>query len=164
MWMWQETLLPNFVKLGVNLKFLHLGYHGNGCHFEFFQPPKAATHDGGYSYKVSWSMMKGIQFFFKFPVFCFHDNCSKVCPSNLLWSFLCFNFFLHFCRFHGNGSYFEKINPLTAQLHIAYDIPIRFHNVWSRHLREIVDKNVWKNNNNKNNRIAIHHPTAVGVM
>jgi hypothetical protein len=35
----------------------------------------------------------------------------------------------NFIRFHGNGSYFEKINPFTAQLHIAYDIPTRFHNV-----------------------------------
>jgi hypothetical protein len=33
--------------------FLHLGYHGNGRHFEFVQPPKAATHYGEYSYKVS---------------------------------------------------------------------------------------------------------------
>jgi hypothetical protein len=32
--------------------FLHLGYHGNGCHFEFFQPPKAATHYNEYSYEV----------------------------------------------------------------------------------------------------------------
>ena len=35
--------------------FLHLGYHGR--HFDFFftppPPPKAATHYGGYSYKVS---------------------------------------------------------------------------------------------------------------
>jgi hypothetical protein len=31
-----------------------LGYHGNGCHFEFFSTPsKAATHYGGYSSKVS---------------------------------------------------------------------------------------------------------------
>jgi hypothetical protein len=30
----------------------------------FFQPPKAATHYGGYSYKVSWSLMKGIQKYF----------------------------------------------------------------------------------------------------
>jgi hypothetical protein len=30
---------------------LYLGYHGNS-HFEFFQPPKAATYYGGYSYKV----------------------------------------------------------------------------------------------------------------
>jgi hypothetical protein len=34
--------------------FLHLGYHGNGRHFEFVQPPPtAATHYSGYSYKVS---------------------------------------------------------------------------------------------------------------
>jgi hypothetical protein len=37
----------------------------------FFQPPppkeKAATHYGGYSYKVSWSLMEGIQFFFNPP-------------------------------------------------------------------------------------------------
>ena len=34
-------------------KFCNLGYHGNGRHFEFVQPlPKAATHYGGYSYKV----------------------------------------------------------------------------------------------------------------
>ena len=30
----------------------------------FFNPSKAATHYSGYSYKVSWSLMKGIQFFF----------------------------------------------------------------------------------------------------
>jgi hypothetical protein len=29
-----------------------------------FNLPKAATHYDGYSYKVSWSLMKGIQFFF----------------------------------------------------------------------------------------------------
>ena len=37
--------------------FLHFGYHDNGSHFEFLQPPKAATHYGGYSYKVSRSLM-----------------------------------------------------------------------------------------------------------
>jgi hypothetical protein len=41
------------------------------AHFEFVQPPKAATHYGGYSYKFSWSLMKGIQFFFKSPPFLF---------------------------------------------------------------------------------------------
>ena len=41
-----------------------------------------AAHYGGYSYKVSWSLMKGIQIFFKSPFFCFHGNCSKVCPTN----------------------------------------------------------------------------------
>ena len=76
--------------------------------------------------------------------------------SNLLWSFLCFSFFKHFGRFHGNGSHFEKNQPLKAQLHMAYNIPTRFHKVWSRHLREMCQTNFWrkkerekKKNNNK---------------
>ena len=36
---------------------LFLGYHGNGRHFDFFQPPKAATYYGGYSYKVDHNMV-----------------------------------------------------------------------------------------------------------
>ena len=32
-----------------------------------FNPSKAVTHYCGYSYKVSWSLMKGIQFVFKSP-------------------------------------------------------------------------------------------------
>jgi L-lactate utilization protein LutB len=48
----------------------------------FFNPQKAATHYGGYSYKVSWSLMKGIQNYFKSPLFCFHGNCGKVCPTD----------------------------------------------------------------------------------
>ena len=34
---------------------------------------------GGYSYK---SLMKGIQFIFKSPLFCFHGNCGKVYPTD----------------------------------------------------------------------------------
>jgi hypothetical protein len=30
-----------------------------------------------------------------------------------------------------------KNQPLKAQLHMAYDIPTKFHKVWSKHLREI---------------------------
>jgi hypothetical protein len=44
-----------------------------------FNPPKVATHYSGYSYKVSWSLMKGIPFFLKF---CFHGNCDKICPTD----------------------------------------------------------------------------------
>ena len=40
MWMWQKTLLQTFVKFGVNLTFLHLGYHGNSRHFDFFNTQK----------------------------------------------------------------------------------------------------------------------------
>jgi hypothetical protein len=43
--------------------------------------------------------------------------------------FVFFQFFRDFGRFHGNGSHFEKNQPLTAQLHMAYDIPTRFHKV-----------------------------------
>ena len=43
-----------------------------------FNPPKPATHYSGYSYKVSWSLMKGIPK----KCFCFHGNCSKVCPTD----------------------------------------------------------------------------------
>jgi L-lactate utilization protein LutB len=47
-----------------------------------FNPPTAATHYSGYSFKVSWSLMKGIQNYFKSPLFCFHGNCGKVCPTD----------------------------------------------------------------------------------
>ena len=33
-----------------------------------FNPSKAATHYSGYSYKASWSLMKGIQKYFKSPL------------------------------------------------------------------------------------------------
>ena len=85
MWMWQETLLQNFVKFGVNLTFCAPWLPWQQPHFEFVHPPpqkKAATHYGGYSYKVSWSLMKGIQKMFKSPLFCFHGNCGKVCPTD----------------------------------------------------------------------------------
>ena len=32
---------------------------------------------------------------------------------------------------------FWKNQPITAQLSMPYDIPTRFHKVWSKHLREI---------------------------
>ena len=35
--------------------------------FWIFATPKVATHYGGYSYKISWSLMKGIQFFLNLP-------------------------------------------------------------------------------------------------
>ena len=103
--------------------FLHLGDHGNGHHCEFVQPSKAATHYGGYFYKVSWSLMKGIQFcfnppflfpwqlrqnlsnqfrfFYFFWLISFHlmwmlflSSFINFCSaSNLLWSFMCFSIF-----------------------------------------------------------------------
>ena len=85
----------------------------------FFKPQKAATHYGGYSYKVSWSLMNGTQKSFKSPLFCFHGNCSNVCPTDSdffglsrsnrcgccsyqvlsisVWRVTCYD---HFCVFH----------------------------------------------------------------
>ena len=82
--------------------------------------PKAATHYGGYSYKVWWSLMKGIHIFFNPPFLfpwqlrqnlsnwfrffwlfsfqymwmLFYSTFINFCSaSNLLWSFLCFSIF-----------------------------------------------------------------------
>ena len=83
MWMCQETLLQTFVKYGVNLTFFcTLVTIAMATILIFFNPQKAAAHYGGYSYKVPWSLMQGIQKYFKSALFCFHDNCGKVCPTN----------------------------------------------------------------------------------
>ena len=44
--------------------------------------PKSFAHYGGYSYKASWSLMKGIQIVFKSPLYCVIGNCGKVCPTD----------------------------------------------------------------------------------
>ena len=89
MWMWQETLLQNFVKLELNLTFFcTLITMATAAILNFFNPSKAGTHYSGYSYKVSWSLMKRIQKMFKSPLFCFHGNCGKVCPTDSNFFFL----------------------------------------------------------------------------
>ena len=45
---------PHHNLLGNQISYL--GYHGNGRHFEFVQPPKAVTYYGGYSYKGDHNM------------------------------------------------------------------------------------------------------------
>ena len=140
---------------------MHLGYHGNGRHFEFINPPIAATHYGGYSYKVSWSLMKGIQNYFKSSLFCFHGNCGKVCPTDsdfflgLSRSTTCgccsyqvssvsvrrVTCYDHFCVFKifsilAVMAAILKKSPLKGTTSHGNDIPTRFHKVWSRHLRE----------------------------
>ena len=48
--------------------FWYLGFHGNVI-LNFINTPKASTHYSEYSYDVSWSLMKEINFFFKSPLF-----------------------------------------------------------------------------------------------
>jgi hypothetical protein len=100
--------------------------------------------------------MKGIQFVFKSPLFCFHGNCGKVCPTDsdfvglsrsticgcysyqvssiAVWRVTCYD---NFCVFHffnilavsmATAAILEN-EPIKAQLHMAYDIPARFHKV-----------------------------------
>ena len=63
--------------------------------------------------------------------------------SNLLWSFLCFSFFSILAVSMATAAILEN-EPIKAQLHMAYDIPTRFHKVCSRHLREICRTNFWR--------------------
>jgi hypothetical protein len=163
MWMWQETILQNFVKFGENLKKIAPWLPWQRPPFWILSTPKAATHYGGYSCKVSWSLMKGIQNYFKSPLFLFPWQLQQSLSNRFrfFWAYLVpldvdivpikfhqflfgkepamiifvlFNF-LAFWPFPWQS--FWKNQPLTAQLHMAYDIPTRFHKLWSRHLREI---------------------------
>ena len=77
MWMWQETLLQKLLQSGVNLTFFAPWLPWQRPPFWIF-----ATHYGGYSYKISWSLMKGIQKSFKSPLFGFHGSCGKICPND----------------------------------------------------------------------------------
>ena len=72
-----------FVKFGVNLTFFAPWLPWQRLPFWIFSTPKNChTLYGWYSYKVSWSLMKGIPKIFKSPFFCFHGNCDKVCPTD----------------------------------------------------------------------------------
>jgi hypothetical protein len=104
------------VKFGVNLTFFApwLPWQ-RPPFFLFFQPPKAATHYGGYSYKVSGSLMKGIQNLFKSPFFISMATAAKFVqpiPIFLAYSRGCCSYqvssisvwrvtrYDHFCVFH----------------------------------------------------------------
>jgi hypothetical protein len=50
---WKQKRQGFKKKLDSLAAILYLDYYGNGRHFDFLQPPKAATHYGGHSYKFS---------------------------------------------------------------------------------------------------------------
>jgi hypothetical protein len=78
--------------------------------------------------------------------------------------FVFFNF-KAFWPFPWQRQPFWKNKPLPAQLHMAYDIPTRFHKVWSGHLQEIERTKMCGRIIivKKKRRIAIRHPTAFGA-
>ena len=63
-----------------------------------------------------------------------------------------FFIFLAFWQFPWQRQPFWKNQPLKAQLHMAYDIPTRFHKVSSRHLREMWKTNFWQKKERKKER------------
>ena len=93
--------------------FLHLGYHGNGRHFEFFQPPKKSCHTTvdipTKFYEVWWKESKH----FLIPLFCFHGNCGEVCPTDS-------DFFALF-RSTRCGCCFLQVSSNSVRRVICYD-------------------------------------------
>ena len=177
---------------------MHLGYHGNGRHFEFFQPLKSCN-------TLRWIFLQSVMKFDErnqsrilIPLFCFHGNCGKTCPtdSNFVglscstrcgccsyqvssisvrrvtcYDHFCVFQFLAFWPFPWQRQPFWENQPLKAQLHMAYDIPTRFHKVWSRHLWKIERTKMCGRKRiriirivKKKRRKTIHHPTTVVVM
>ena len=79
------------------------------------------------------------------PLFCFDGNCGKVCPTDSDFFGLsrsldvrrvtCYDHFGGFQLFGilavsmATTAILKKNQPFTAQLHMAYDIPTRFHKV-----------------------------------
>ena len=159
---------------GVNLTFFAPWLPWQQPPFWIFSTPQMLSHTTvdipTKFHEVWWKESKN----WLNPLFCFHGNCGKGCPTDSdffglsrstrwgccsyqvssisVWRVTCydlfcvFSIFLHFGRFHGNGSHFEKNKHLKTQLHMAYDIPTRFHKVWSRHLREMWRTKLCNNN------------------
>ena len=112
----------------------------------FFNHSKVDTHYGGYSYKVSWSLMKGIQQFFKSPFFCFHGNCGKVCPTN--------SDFFGLSRSTRCGCCSYQVSSISVWRVTCYDhfCVLNFVSILAISMaspRNRTDKNVWKNNNSE---------------
>jgi hypothetical protein len=93
----------------------------------------------------------------------------RLLSGDVLLFYVVFFNLLAFWPFPWQRQPFWKNKPYTAQLDMTYDIPTKFHKVWSRHLREIERTKMCGRIRiirivKKKRRIAIHHPTTVGVM
>ena len=163
MWMWQETLLQNFLKFGVNLTFFAAWLPWQRPPCWIFSTPQKLPHTTVdiptkfhevwwkeskiilnppflFPWQLQQSLSNRFRFFWLISTRC--GCCSYQVSSISVWRVTCYD---HFCVFQFLGFWpfpwqrqpFWKNQPCTAQLHMAYDIPTRFHKVWSRHLREI---------------------------
>ena len=138
--------------------FLHLGYHGNGRHFEFFQPLKSChilrwiflqrfmkfdERNPNFFLNPPFfiSMATAAKFVQPIPIFfglsrstrcgCFSYQVSSISVWRVTGydHFCVFHFFLAFWPSPWQWQPFWKNQPLKAQLHMAYNIPTRFHKV-----------------------------------
>jgi hypothetical protein len=96
----------------------------------FFNLPKAATHYGGYPYKFSWSLMKGIKkninppFFVSMATaakFIFVRSISRRCLDQSLWNLVGISYAMWSCAF--KGLFFQTtIKEYLKLLNRLYDI------------------------------------------
>ena len=189
MWMWQETLLQNFVKWEVNLTFFAPWLPWQQPPFWIFSTPTQklphTTVDIPTKFHEVWwkesnifvnppffgSMAKYVQ---PIPIFfglsrstrcgCFSYQVSSISVRRVTcYDFFCvFQFLSILAVSTATAAIFKK-----STLNMAYDIPTSFHIVWSRHLREIERIKMCGRIRiivKKKHRIAIHHQTAVRVM
>ena len=95
--------------------FLHFGrFHGNGRHFDFFQPPKSC-------HTLQWIFLQSFMKFdeknrqiLKSNVFCFHGNCGKVCPTDS-------DFFFSLSRSTRYGCCSYQVSSISVRRVTCYD-------------------------------------------
>jgi hypothetical protein len=169
---------------------LHLGYHGNGHHFFYFFNPQKLPHttvDIPTKFQEVW--WKESKICLNPPFFCYHGNCGKVCPTDSdlfvlsrstrwgccsyqvssisVWRITRYD---HFCVFQ----FFSILAVSMATAAILKKSTLKSttsHGIWysckvsSRHLREIERSKMCGRIIivKKKCRIAIRHPTRVGV-
>ena len=94
---------------------MYLGYHGNGRHLEFFQPPKSC-------HTLRWIFLqifmkfdeRNPKFFLNPPLFCFHGNCGKVCPTDS-------DFFFGLSRSTRCGCCSYQVSSISVRRVTCYD-------------------------------------------
>jgi hypothetical protein len=69
-------------------------------------PPKSATHYGGYSYKISWRLMKGIQKIFKSPYFVSMATAAKFVQPIPRVTYCYSTFLFHYYYYYSSSTHF----------------------------------------------------------
>jgi hypothetical protein len=111
--------------------------------------PKKSNPPFLFPWQLRQNMSNRFRFFFCLSRSTRCGCCSYQDSSISAMIIFVFFIFLAFWQFPWQRQPFWKNQPLKAQLHMAYDIPTRFHKVWSRHLREMCQTNFWRKKERK---------------